>query len=228
MLNYLFQFESRKKTEYNLFTTAIMDLFTFGGYHPHSSLSRAIRRPEERMHNSFLRFLSIAVALKVNIFPLTWQPALEDLGEGSTGQISQSPLNSQTSFAFKRFTRVNRNPEMSDAELRKVQYEALISEMVVLSHADIYDHPNIANLEGVCWEVMPESEEVWPVLVFRKAEGGDLSRFLSLPGVVSVDSDDLLAICGEVAKALMIMHRCGTLIQNTIPKTPFRTDSTQA
>ena len=100
-------------------------------------------------------------------------------------------------------------------EFRKIQYDALISEMVVLSHPDIYEHPNIANLEGICWEMVPESEEVWPVMVFRKAEDGDLNQFLSPSKAVKVDSEGLIGLCGEVAKALKLMHQCGMLTQNT-------------
>ena len=86
-----------------------MDIFTFGGYQPHVTVSKAIQNPEEVQHNSFLRCLSVALALGVNIFPLTWRPGLEDLGEGATGRISQAPMNSKVTFAFKRFNRVNRN-----------------------------------------------------------------------------------------------------------------------
>ena len=193
----------------------LMEIFTFRGYQSYSSVGRAVRKPEERLHNSFLRFLSIAIALGVNVYPLTWRAALEDLGEGSTGQVSQAPLNARISFAYKRFTRVNRNPEISNTEFRMLQYDAMVSEMVVLSSNDIYEHPNIVNLEGVCWENIPESEEIWPVLIFRKAEGGDLRRFLSSPEAAVLGSDELITVCGEVAKALSIMHRCGSLAQIT-------------
>jgi len=188
-----------------------MDLFSLGNLRPRITVGKSLQESHDQPHQNLIRLLTVAIALKVNILPLTWRPALESLGEGATGLVSQSPLNSQIEFAFKRFNRVNRSPTLSEADFRTLQYDAMISEMVTLSCPQIYDHPNIVNLEGLCWELLPGSDEVWPVLAFRKAEGGDLLHFLSSPDALEFDSDDLLTVCGEVGKALRMMHLCGTV-----------------
>lgn len=160
-------------------------------------------------HNNFVRLLSVAMLLKVNLLPLTWSPALEGLGSGATAQISQFSLNVQTTFAFKRFNHINPNSDLSDEQFLNQQYNALIAEIIALSSPHIYNHPNIVNLEGISWEILDDSVGVFPVLVFRRAECGDLRRFLSSPEAVDLSFDDRLAICVEVVRALKIMHECG-------------------
>jgi len=164
---------------------------------------------DDSPHQDLIRLLAIANALKVEVLPLTWQPALETLGQGGTGWVNQSYVNDRVSFAFKRFHRVNPNPQLTESKFRSLQFDAVISEMVVLRCPEVYGHPNVINLEGICWEVLRPSGEVWPVLVFQKAKLGDLRRTLSLPEAEDMDLDMKIAICGEVAKALRIMHQCG-------------------
>jgi serine/threonine protein kinase len=195
-----------------------MNMDSFQPFFPFSSgtsvcscaLSKPIRGADEHPHPPLIRLLAIATALDLNILPLMWRPALETLGEGATGRISQSPLDANISLAFKRFSRLSNSiPNLSDADMLSLQYNAMISEVVALNCPEIYDHPNVVNLEGLCWEILKDSEEVWPVMVFRKAELGSLNNFLSLPEASEIDFDDLIGICGEVAKGLRIMHLCG-------------------
>src|SRR4051794_35448633 len=132
----------------------ISDLFTFG-----SNLV-SYRDTDEEFHNDFLRFFSIAIALDVNIFPLVWKPALEDLGEGATGLVSWSPLNKRHSLAFKRLVPWKEDSGVSKGKFRTLQYNALVSEMAVLKCPRINHHPNIINLEGLCWQIAENSTEV--------------------------------------------------------------------
>jgi hypothetical protein len=188
-----------------------LSLFSYGDAPSKATISTRIPETEELSHSNIIRVLSIATALDVNIFPFTWRPALEGLGEGATGRISQSPMNARISLAFKRLGRWNRSQGLSEAQFRALQDKALVSEMVALSCPELYGHPNIVNLEGLCWELSNEghSLEAWPVLVFKKAEFGDLRRFLSLPEAEYLEIKDRLDICGEIGKALEVMHLCG-------------------
>jgi serine/threonine protein kinase len=183
--------------------------FNFGNLPGRSAVSKKLGSQNNYAHPPLLRLLAVAAALEVNVLPLTWRPALEELGKGATGQISQSPLNAQISLAFKRFSSTtNDNGDLTETELRRRQYDAIVAEVVALSTSKIYNHPNVANLEGICWEVEKLSGEIWPVLAFRKADCGSLNHFLSLPDAEDMDLDDLIDICGEVAKGLRIMHLC--------------------
>jgi len=198
------QFPKREAKDMDIFA-----LFSRGENLVQGSIGEKSLQADESPHQDLVRLIAIANILQVEIFPLTWQPSLERLGQGATGSISQSALNDQIYFAFKRFHRINTNPELTESDFRRLQFDAMISEMVVLSCPEVYDHPNVVNLEGLCWEVMRPSGEVWPVLVFQRAKCGDLRHFLELPEAGSFDLDDRIVICGEVSKALRIMHQCG-------------------
>lgn len=177
--------------------------------------------PDAQAHNNFVRLLSIATLMKVNILPLTWSPALETLGSGATAEIRQSPFNAQTTFAYKRFDHVNLDPNISEGEFQTRQYNAIIAEIVALSSPFIYDHPNVVNLEGICWEIINESLGVWPVLVFRAAESNNLRQFLSLTESADIKFDERLGICVEVLRALKAMHQCGKSCGNSLQEIPL-------
>lgn len=185
-----------------------LSFFILSGSPSSTAISRTCYEQDAQEHSDFIRLLSIALALDVHVLPLTWQPALEGLGEGATSEISQSPFNAEVSFAFKRFNILNPSTGLSEAKFRSLQYNALVAEVAVLSCPAIDEHPNIACLQGVCWEVV-SSEEIRPVLVFRKAEGGDLRQFLSSSFGSGLSLCDRQVLCGEIAKGLDIMHQCG-------------------
>lgn len=163
---------------------------------------------DDSHHPNLIRLLQAATVLKVPVLPLTWDPAFEALGQdGATSRVNQSPLNAALEFAYKRF-----NPESNDIHttqeaFRRMQYDAMIAELTILSCPNIRRHENIVSFIGICFEVSSAPDEVLPVIVFKKAEHGDLPLFLA--GNLSLDASSLTAICGEVAKGIQIMHNCG-------------------
>jgi hypothetical protein len=174
---------------------------------------------QDLQHNNFIRFLQIARALDVTILPLVWDPALEALGtDGATGRVNQSHLNAGLSFAFKRFNPRVTTPGTSEEAYRQVQYNAMITEITVLSRRDIRRHPNIVTFIGICFELSPVCDDVWPVLVFSKADLGDIYTFIS--DHTALDVSSLAAICGEVAKGIYIMHQCGKHGRHWKPRSP--------
>jgi hypothetical protein len=161
-------------------------------------------------HNNFIRFLQVASALEVPLLPLTWDPAFEALGRaGATGHVNQASLNAGITLAFKRFNPQVSRPDISQDSFRQIQYNAMIAEMTILMRKDIRRHQNIILFVGVCFELSSVSDDVWPVLVFNKADLGDLHTFLSHCRPLNVPT--LATICGEVAKGIDIMHQCGTV-----------------
>jgi hypothetical protein len=163
--------------------------------------------------SNLLRLLQVAQVLRVPLLPLTWDPALEPIGrDGSTGSISQSPLNASLSFAYKRFNPTVTRNDMSTPAFRKMQYGAMIDEMTIFSHRGIRRHPNVVNFVGLCFEIHKtdgvDGDEVWPVLVFTKADLGDLYTFLTGNGPFALET--LVEICRDVARGIEVMHRHGT------------------
>jgi hypothetical protein len=203
-------------------TTFEMDIFissTFGSQIAVSSTCERLddQKPDDQNHQNFIRLLEVAISLNVPILPLTWELAFETLGpDGATGRVNQAPFNSKFSLAFKRFNPEVTNPNLSMEEFRNVQYNAMIAEMVVLSCPEIRNHPNIITLIGVCFEVSPVPDEILPVLVFAKASLGDLTKLVSQCD--ALEPDEMMAICGEVAKAIRVMHQCGEAADESFRK----------
>ncbi|KAL9581398.1 MAG: hypothetical protein Q9212_003929, partial [Teloschistes hypoglaucus] len=97
-------------------------------------------------------------------------PALDTAGTGATAEIQQSLVSLAFTFAFKRFL------TSLDEDEESRHYRAIISELCILGHPAIKQHPNIVKLQGICWDVISEYQ-VWPVLIFPKAKFGNMRAF---------------------------------------------------
>lgn len=154
-------------------------------------------------HQDFLRCLGLAQHFKVDFLPITWQSALKAIGTGATARIYQALVNIQTDFAFKNFRDSRR---FASAEEESKLFRALIQEISVLGLPSIRSHPNIITLTGLCWDVNPESERVWPVLVFEKSKHGDLRAFMQSGVGRRLDLNKRLELCADIAAAVMCLH----------------------
>ena len=125
-----------------------------------SRYSATASRTNGDVQSDLISFLSIVQECDVDYLPITWQPALGTLGVGGSGTISQLTFITEKPLAFKRF----HQSENSD-----VDFLPPMSEVLILSQPPIQNHPNIVDLEGICWEIKPWTEKVAPVLVFEKA-----------------------------------------------------------
>ncbi|KAK7943800.1 TPR-like protein [Apiospora aurea] len=121
-------------------------------------------------------------------------------------------VNGRTSFVFKRVADKSKLYDPEDRIFRTV-----VNEMAALRHPSIRDHPNIAELQGLCWDV-PVAEDrednepiakAWPVLVFEKSPYGDLSSFATVPLGQALSFDERLDICLDVGRAIADMHSNG-------------------
>jgi hypothetical protein len=151
-------------------------------------------------HPDLITFLAAAQQHAIEMIPIVWQDGLGFLGKGGTADISQAPVDTQTAFAFKR-TPTQRDGFNLDL---KDLYHLLTMEIHFLRHPFLLGHPNIAQLEGICWEVTQEAK-VLPVLLFEKAEQGDVKRFaLSQAEIISFDAK--LDLCIDIANGIHAMH----------------------
>jgi len=159
----------------------------------------------ERHNRNFPYFLSVLQHLRVDLLDITWQPALEDLGRGKYTLVTQSLINNETSFAFKRWDATS-------------MYADIVSEITILSIPAIREHSNINPLLGVCWEVVvPGASDsaasafipaVRPVLVTPKSPYGSLRAYLVRQDRVTLDLNHLLRIYIEIAHAINALHMC--------------------
>ena len=146
-------------------------------------------------------FLSTVQKCNVDYLPITWQPALGMLGAGGSGTISQSTYMAEKPLAFKRF----RHPKNSTCDFLP------LTEVLILSQPPIRNHPNIVDLEGICWEIKPMTEKAVPVLIFEKASW-DLQQFMNAREGMNMVLEDRLKICADVGSAIAALHAYGLSI----------------
>jgi len=161
--------------------------------------SASTNHSDSDLQLDLIAFLSVVQECNVDFLPITWQPALGILGKGGSGTISQSTFTTDMPLAFKRF-----HPD-EDSDM---DFQPLISEVLILSQPPIQEHPNIVTLEGVCWEIKPWTEKAVPALVFEKASW-DLQQFMNVSEGKNMSIDDRLKICADIGSAIMTLHAYG-------------------
>ena len=167
-----------------------------------SRCSASASRTNSDVQSDLVAFLSIVQKCNVDYLPITWQPALSTLGVGGSGTISQSTFIAGKPLAFKRF----HQSEDYDGD-----FLPLMSEVLILSQPPIRNHPNIVDLEGICWEIKPRTEKAVPVLVFEKASW-DLQQFMNVSEGMEMVVEDRLKICADIGSAIMALHAYGLSI----------------
>jgi serine/threonine protein kinase len=92
--------------------------------------------------------------------------------------------------------------------------KALIREVIISTHENLYDHPNVVRLMGISWMEEEESGETHdstypyrPILHVELAVRGDLRQFL-LHQRDSLPLSEKMRICHEVSMGLKALHDC--------------------
>lgn len=153
-------------------------------------------------NHNFISFLAMAQKLKIGFVPTTWYSGSAALGHGATSQVYQSQLDVVKGLAFKK---LSRQCQISEDQ----HYASLVSEMLILKAKGVVDHPNIAKLMAIAWEVPDGSSAVWPVLVSDRAQFGTLSEYcLLFPQGEPVVNQERLRLCIETARAILTLHSC--------------------
>ncbi len=173
-----------------------------------------------------ITFLGVAQKLRIQLLPITWHPALDHIGQGATAEVREAVANINFSFAFKRPV-VGSSFDFDFEAFERRLLPCLIDEISILGHPRMRKHPNIIDLEGICWEIISEKgrrisreipvdfttggQGIVPVLVFQKSEYGDLYHFMKQDGGKELSFSDRIAICIDIAKGVAEMHSQGRL-----------------
>lgn len=160
---------------------------------------------------SFLSFLAVAQDLRIEFLPITWDAGRDYLEVGATAEVQQALINADTSFAFKTFRTRSVQEKRSEADTLRI----LIREITMLSQSFMRQHANIAQLQGICFEISPEDDKPWPVLVFEKSHLGNLWDFRRREGK-NLTVDERLGICADVTRAILTMHANSKLTSRPI------------
>ena len=160
--------------------------------------------PAMNSHNNLISLLAVAQYYDIDFVSLTWQQGRGQLAAGGTSEIWQSNYSKRTDFVFKRMRFADTyRPDSKDQEKG---FNALVSEISILSHPLIRHHQNIVKLEGLCWEIPQQGHTVWPVLILEKAQLGNLESFMSSEQGRSTTMDERLELCTDVASAIIALH----------------------
>jgi hypothetical protein len=155
-------------------------------------------------HFDFISFLGAAQMRDIDFLPMRWREDLDSVGLGGTAEIHQSVVDLNFSYAFKKI----RHDKVLGEVAERNAIRALISELLVLGQPKIKAHPNIITLEGICWDIIPGTEKIWPVLVFQKTHIGDLGKFMESEIGKQLGIHERLKLCSDIATAIALMHSC--------------------
>ena len=158
-------------------------------------------RQTEPEGSSFLSFLAKAQALRIEFLPITWDTERDFSGVGATAVLQQALMTANTSFAFKTF----RKQTLRRRSSQEVTLQILVNEITMLSQLFMRQHANIAQLQGLCFEISPDDDKPWPVLVFEKSHYGDLWSFSKRIGR-NLTADERFGICADITRAIITMH----------------------
>jgi hypothetical protein len=164
---------------------------------------------------NFITFLAVAQKLQIPFLPITWQPERPYLGRGGTSQVNQSLINLPTNFAFKRVAEKDKLDKPEEEIFRR-----LINEIIMLRHLAVQAHPNILELQGLCWDIPskehnnaesrppnpPDNVRVWPVFVFEMSHFEDLYHFASRPIGRELGINERWKICLDIGSAIAYMQ----------------------
>lgn len=150
--------------------------------------------------DDLIGFLSLMQAFGVRLLPITWQPALGALGKGGTASISQAVVNAGLSYAFKRMRQ--------EKHLERWVTEVIVSVL-------LRKKPNIVNVEAYCLEILGNGQ-LCPVLVFEKANHGDLERFMRHGLGKCMSTEEVLHLCLDIGRGIMHMHSSSKMIFSSL------------
>lgn len=191
----------------NLYFPVRLIRFNSGGKDVSSAISTNPKNGNQPFN--LITFLAIAQKLEIDFLPIIWQPALSKVGAGGTAEIRQSLIHLQMSFAFKVINDaewMDKIDETQQLKEMKTHFHGLVSEILVLRHPSVREHPNIVSLFGICWDILP-SGCVWPVLVFEKTALGDLWSFAESEEGKNISIETRLKLCADITTAVRDLHQ---------------------
>ena len=174
----------------------------------HSATNSSSSHTTTSGHN-LLTFLAVAQFYGVDILPVTWEFALDSAAPSGTAKIYESSLDVNRNFVFKR-TRIA-NPSYGDSQdigNENKTYNALVSEISILHHSLLCQHPFIVKMHGISWEISKSGDAVWPVIVLEKAQLGDLDYFMTTEAGRDLSIEKKVHFCTDIASAILALHRC--------------------
>ncbi|KAF4449677.1 serine/threonine protein kinase [Fusarium austroafricanum] len=101
------------------------------------------------------------------------------------------------------------NLERGDNFIEEKVIKSIITELSVISHPGLREHPRILDIYGFAWDqqVMSSGESVLPVIMEEYGEFGTITQFLHRAQSVGLDTKLMLA--SDIAHAVYALHQNG-------------------
>jgi hypothetical protein len=154
-------------------------------------------------------FLAVAQAMGIAILPITWQSAQEIANaKGGTSQIHDATIDLENSLVFKRVSDENKQKISLGRLTKSSMFDAFINEMVILGESTVREEPTVVKLQGITWDILRD-DELWPALVFEKADHGDLEDFLGGEEGRELHALARVRFCQQIAYSVSRLHQSG-------------------
>lgn len=164
--------------------------------------------------HSFLFFLAIAQALRIEFLSIPWQSTRDEIEKIDISRIHETSANIRMSLVFKR---VSNKKKINETEAKI--FEMLSNEIIVLDHSSIQEHSNIAKLQSICWDIFFD-DKVWLVLMSEKSQFDDLYSFATRSVEKELNIHHRLKLCVEIEEAIItcihIVSNCDWASYNSI------------
>ncbi|KAF8459874.1 hypothetical protein BDZ91DRAFT_740929 [Kalaharituber pfeilii] len=113
--------------------------------------------------------------------------------------------------------------------------KAVLLEFLALTHEPLFNHPNIVDLLGVCWERDVSEPTLLdqhihsafyvPVLLLENARLGSLDQFMKTTVYETRSMKQKAQLCRDVAEGLFALHSCGIVHGDVKPENILIFDS---
>jgi serine/threonine protein kinase len=190
-------------------------------FHENYGISDALVRVTQRSTkapdiNNVSGILSLALELGIPILNESGNSRLDrtNLAAGASSKTSIFKLqdhlgNIENNATYGGKLVVSKHVPKGLVESENQRYDALVRDILFLSHDPIAQHDRFVNIIAIGWEDAEDiiQNRIWPVLLLELAEYGTLEEFFDLD-----DTDkswgSKQAICRDVAAGLDWLHKC--------------------
>lgn len=115
--------------------------------------------------------------------------------------------SSSDSFILKR-PLINHGPNNAEVT-NTTRLKAVLTEIKVLAHPPVSNHPNIVDLLGFLWDTQESGENsIAPSIIMEDALLGSLEAFQK-PDFLTLALDRKMEIILDIAKGLDVLHDSG-------------------
>ena len=166
--------------------------------------------PTVEGHVDLLAILARAQCLNIDLLNIAHTTKL-DLGKGGTGEVVESLQNVEFDFAFKKLKVPPGRSSLPEPILR-TYYNCILNEITILGQPIIAKHKGIVDLYGITWEVgvsqEDQPENMYPVLVFQKAQHGTLRDFMERDRTKKpfLGFHERLSLCVQIGASILSLH----------------------